>query len=93
MANFLEELKKYFGTTPQNIIFEDWAKHDIPENKVGPTVEDFLAHCHLYKLQSADPLNKQLPQFSEYASSSKFSSGFFYHQFVNFNGKSSICLN
>jgi hypothetical protein len=41
MNNFYEDLKKYFETTPQEKILEDWAKTKKWDN-VGPTVNEFL---------------------------------------------------
>ncbi|MBB3842148.1 hypothetical protein FHS57_006179 [Runella defluvii] len=90
MSNFLEELKKYFEATPQDIIFDNWAKYDNEENNVGPTIEDFLTHCHLYQLQSSDPMKRPSHQFSLSTPSPKSSSGFFYVKSININGKGSI---
>jgi hypothetical protein len=36
MSNFLDELKKYFESTPQNKILEDWAKSERYD-EIGPT--------------------------------------------------------
>jgi hypothetical protein len=77
MSNFLEELKKFFEDIPQEVIFEKWAKYDTEENNVGPTVEEFLTHCHLYQLRSNTPPDS-LQSFLKSPLSPKFSSGFLY---------------
>lgn len=41
MNNFLEDLKKYFETTPQNKVLEDWAKTE-EFDQCGVLVSTFL---------------------------------------------------
>ena len=93
MSNFLEELKIYFENTPQETIFKDWAKYNTEENNVGPTMEEFLRYCHLYQLQSSDPLSGYAQHFSQCNPSLKFSSGFFYLKSHILNGKSNFCIS
>jgi hypothetical protein len=47
MKNFLEELKNYFDNTPQTVLEADWAE-SVEDDKIGPTVEDFLSYTKLY---------------------------------------------
>jgi hypothetical protein len=55
-TNFLEEMKTYFGTHTAAEIQADWVKHDIEENKVGPTVDDFLRyHIPSLEIVSSNP--------------------------------------
>lgn len=42
MNNFFEEMKAYLESTPHAEVEEMWAKYNIPENNVGPTMEVFL---------------------------------------------------
>ena len=74
MENFLDELKKYFETTSQDKILEDWAK-SAEFDKIGPTVEEFLQHSRQYVVESQAPIvdaNTIMNNLSQ-----KFNSGFF----------------
>ncbi len=75
MGNMLEELKKYFETTPREKVLEDWAKTEAFD-QVGPTMDEFLTQTRLYyQVYSSDPLQGYLINNIEY--SPKYSSGFF----------------
>jgi hypothetical protein len=37
----IEELKKYFETTPREKVLENWAKSE-PFDEIGPTMDEFL---------------------------------------------------
>jgi hypothetical protein len=56
MNNFFEDLKKYFETTSQEKILEDWSKSE-EFDKIGPTVEEFLINSQHYSVLSKDPLS------------------------------------
>jgi len=47
MNNLLEELKKYYNSTPQDIINSDWAKSEEFDS-IKPTIEEFLTHNRHY---------------------------------------------
>ena len=75
MKDFFEELKKYFETTPQSKILEDWAKTAEFDN-VGPTVDEFLHHTKKhFQVRSSEPLGSCFVGINEY--NPKFSSDFF----------------
>lgn len=42
MNNFFEEMEAYLENTPHAEIEKMWAKYNIRENNVGPTMEVFL---------------------------------------------------
>ncbi len=59
MKNLVEELKRYFETTPQDKILEDWAKTE-KYDKVGPTCDEFLKSytCHHEWIMTADSFDR-----------------------------------
>jgi hypothetical protein len=75
MSNFLEELKKYFETTPQNKILEDWAKSE-QYDEIGPTFEEFVKNSQQYYVCSEAPDDGCLQVITNDLSP-KYSSGFF----------------
>lgn len=49
-TNFLEELKKYFNSTPAEKVLSEWNKSK-EYDAVGPTMDEFLSHTQWhYKL-------------------------------------------
>ena len=77
MKTFLEELIEYFEKTPLEKLTTKWAKYDIEENKIGPTVEDFLANCSFYHFRSYYPIDSSTFEMENKKLSSEFSPGFF----------------
>lgn len=55
MNNFFEEMKAYLENTPHSEIEKTWAKYNISDNKVGPTMEAFLKEAMLYQCRSQEP--------------------------------------
>lgn len=77
MKSLLEAMRRYIANTPVVEIEKAWAKYDIPENKVGPTMESFLEQSMLYHFSSEDP-QKSLENLTNPTINSKFTSGFFF---------------
>ena len=76
MNNLIEDLKKYFETTPREKVLEDWAKSEYFD-KIGPTMDDFLDVTNKYfKVESEDPIVGCEINKNDF--SLKFSSGFFF---------------
>jgi hypothetical protein len=89
MNSFFEELKKYFETTPQDKILEDWAQTEAFDN-VGISVEEFLETSRFYYPVFTNAPNEEWLQymFSDNLSP-KFSSGFFItNKFSKYAGSS-----
>lgn len=77
--NFLDELKKYFESTPKEKILEDWAKSE-KFDQVGPSIEDFLVNSqHYYKILLEDPIDLE-NNFKNTNLSPKFYFGFFIYR-------------
>jgi len=57
----LEELKRYFETTPREKILADWAKTE-EYDKVGPTVDQFMPYYKrmLRRLRIARLVHKRI---------------------------------
>jgi hypothetical protein len=91
MSNFLDELKKYFESTPQNKILEDWAKSERYD-EIGPTVEEFIRNSQLYYVCSEAPDDRCL-QVIVNDLSPKYSSGFFLIPNPSSHAKCSIFNN
>lgn len=77
MNNFFEEMKAYLENTPHAEIEKMWAKYNIPENKVGPTMEVFLKEAMLYHCSSQEPIYGSSQNIADTNFSPKISSGFF----------------
>jgi hypothetical protein len=85
---FYEELKKYFETTSQNKVLEDWAKSK-EFDKIGPTVEEFVRSSQFYHAYSNDPNDWCLQNIDKHLSPS-YTSGFFNNFNHVKNAKSSL---
>lgn len=70
MNNFLEDLKKYFETTPQNKVLEDWAKTE-EFDQYGVLVSTFLEQ-YIFSQKEVNITNEMIT--SKY--SPNFNSGF-----------------
>lgn len=75
MNNFFEELKRYFETTPQSKVLEDWAKSEEFDN-IGSTIEEFLCNSRFYQAYTNDS-SQWCMQNIKNQLSPKFTSGFF----------------
>lgn len=77
MKGLLEAMKRYIANTPVAEIEKAWSKYDIPENKVGPTMEHFLEQSMLHHFSSEEP-TKSSENLINTTINSKFTSGFFF---------------
>ncbi|PWK16953.1 hypothetical protein LV89_04611 [Arcicella aurantiaca] len=78
MKSLLEAMKRYIANTPITEIEQAWAKYDIPENKVGPTMECFLEESMQYHFFSEKP-QKSLDNLINTTDNSKFNFEFFFY--------------
>ncbi len=82
MNNFFEEMKAYLENTPHSEIEKTWAKYNISDNKVGPTMEAFLKEAMLYQCRSREP-HKNLQNLTNNNLSPNYTSGFFLPKNLN----------
>ena len=76
MNNLIEDLKKYFETTPREKVLENWAKSELFD-EIGPTMDEFLQVTNRhFKVKSEDPIVGCEINKNEFGL--KFSSGFFF---------------
>ncbi len=82
MNNFFEEMKAYLENTPHSEIEKTWAKYNISDNKVGPTMEAFLKEAMLYQCRSQEPYTS-LQNSTNTNLSPNYTSGFFLPKILN----------
>lgn len=92
MNNFFEEMKAYLENTPRAEIEKTWAKYNIPENEVGPTMEVFLKEAMLYHCRSQVPYTG-LQNSTNTNFSPNYTSGFFLTKILNQYANSSSFFN
>ena len=51
MDAILEQLKEYFNNTPRDVIEKEWREYD-EYNKIGPTVNEYLAYVNQILVKS-----------------------------------------
>lgn len=90
MNDFFEEMKAYLENTPHAEIEKMWAKYNIPENNVGPTMDAFLEEAILYHCSSQEPIYESSQNLIDTNYNPKYSSGFFLPKKLTSYAKSSV---
>jgi hypothetical protein len=77
MNNFFEELKTYLSGNSREEFLESFKKYDLPENNVGPSMDDFIFGIEFKCLNHKEPYRYGLIDFN--STNPKATSGFLFN--------------